>query len=227
MKIKGILLIAAMGLAIGSFVLLESGGQGGGTSEATTTPVQPAQAPSTPSAVLVRPHSPSYGAADAKVRIVEFFDPSCEACRAFYPFVKKLVDAHPGKVQLVIRYAAFHRGSDQAVRVLEAARLQGVFWQVLEAALAQQDTWAAHGNPKPELIWGFVDHLWPDKARARADAASAQAGAVLEQDTADTNGLRIERTPTFFVNGKPLGEFGPTQLTELVQREVATAYPSK
>ena len=63
--------------------------------------------------------------------------------------------------------------------------------------------------------------------RARADAASAQASAVLEQDTADTNAFRIERTPSFFVNGRPLAQFGPTQLTELVQREVAAAYPSK
>ncbi|WP_348946321.1 thioredoxin domain-containing protein [Chitinibacter sp. FCG-7] len=27
--------------------------------------------------------APSIGAADAKVHIVEFFDPACEACRAF------------------------------------------------------------------------------------------------------------------------------------------------
>lgn len=219
MKLKWVFLVAAVGLAVASAFLLESVDRRGGASQA------PAAPPSPPS--LVRPHSPAYGAADAKVQIVEFLDPSCEACRAFYPFVKKLVDAHPGKVQLVIRYATFHRGSDQAVRLLEAARLQGVLWPVLETALARQDTWAEHGNPKPELIWEYVDHLWSDKARARAHAASAQASAVLEQDTADTNAFRIERTPSFFVNGRPLAQFGPTQLTELVQREVAAAYPSK
>ena len=34
---------------------------------------------------LVRPHSPVIGPRDARVTIVEFFDPSCETCRAFYP----------------------------------------------------------------------------------------------------------------------------------------------
>src|SRR3546814_7913689 len=42
----------------------------------------------TPASELVRMHSPVFGAASAKVTIVEFFDPSCETCRAFYPGVK-------------------------------------------------------------------------------------------------------------------------------------------
>ena len=45
---------------------------------------------------LVRPHSPIMGRADAPVTIVEFFDPACETCRAFYPIVKKIMAEHPG-----------------------------------------------------------------------------------------------------------------------------------
>ena len=56
-----------------------------------------------PNSVFNRPHSPTYGPADAKVRIVEFFDPACETCRAFYPLVKNLVDSQQGRVQLVMR----------------------------------------------------------------------------------------------------------------------------
>jgi protein-disulfide isomerase len=33
---------------------------------------------------LVRMHSPVFGPQNARVTIVEFFDPACEACRAFY-----------------------------------------------------------------------------------------------------------------------------------------------
>ncbi|MIL09957.1 disulfide bond formation protein DsbA, partial [Salmonella enterica subsp. enterica] len=73
---------------------------------------------------LVREYSPVIGSADAPVTIVEFFDPSCEACRAFYPLVKNLLAQYPQDVRLVLRYAAFHDGSDQAVGILEAARKQ-------------------------------------------------------------------------------------------------------
>jgi protein-disulfide isomerase len=42
---------------------------------------------------LVRAHAPVFGNPQAKVTIVEFFDPSCETCRAFYPLVKSIVNA--------------------------------------------------------------------------------------------------------------------------------------
>lgn len=40
---------------------------------------------------LMRSHSPILGQADAPVTIVEFFDPACEACRAFYPLTKRIL----------------------------------------------------------------------------------------------------------------------------------------
>ena len=85
------------------------------------------------SEALVREHSPIIGPATAPVTIVEFFDPSCEACRAFYPPLKQILALFPNDARLVIRYAAFHEGSDQAVKILEAARLQGKFEPVLAA----------------------------------------------------------------------------------------------
>ena len=71
---------------------------------------------------LVRDHSPIIGPANAPVTIVEFFDPSCEACRAFYPPLKQILGLFPTDVRLVLRYTAFHEGSDKAVAILEAAR---------------------------------------------------------------------------------------------------------
>lgn len=47
----------------------------------------------TPSAnlKLVRPDNPTLGPADAKGTLVEFFDPECETCAAYHPFVKQLL----------------------------------------------------------------------------------------------------------------------------------------
>ena len=70
---------------------------------------------------LVRMHSPVFGPQNAPVTIVEFFDPACETCRAFYPIVKNLMAQYPDDVRLVIRYAPFHQGSDVVVKLLESS----------------------------------------------------------------------------------------------------------
>lgn len=168
---------------------------------------------------LVRAHAPVYGNPAAKVTIVEFFDPACETCRAFYPIVKSIVDASFGEVRLVLRYAPLHHGSDTAVKILEAAWLQGRYWEAVERALASQHQWASHGNPQPELIWELIGDLGLDMAKAKADADGAAIAALLGQDVADMQRLKVDRTPGFFVNGTPLMEFGVAQLKTLVEQE--------
>jgi protein-disulfide isomerase len=173
---------------------------------------------------LVRQHSPVYGNPAAKVTIVEFFDPACEACRAFYPFVKTLVNASFGQVNLVLRYAAFHKGSDEAVKILEAARMQNVYWPVLEAILAAQPVWASHDRPQPGLIWDHIKGTGIDIAKAKAEVSDPRIAKILTQDTADVVTLKVTGTPSFFVNGKPLIDFGPDELKALVAKEVRSAY---
>lgn len=170
---------------------------------------------------LVRPHSPVFGNPAAKVTIVEFFDPSCETCRAFHPIVKQIVNSSFGQVRLVLRYAPLHQGSDVAVRILEAARLQGKYWEALEAALVAQPRWAAHHDPKPDQIWELLDDVGVDVPRARAAAASSvEIEELLRQDVADMHRLNVRQTPGFFVNGVPLVEFGEQQLKALVAQQL-------
>jgi len=172
---------------------------------------------------LVRAHSPIIGMTDAPVTIVEFFDPSCEACRAFYPAIKQIMANFPDETRLVIRYTPFHEGSEEAVRILETARLQDRFEPVLEALLAQQPEWAVHGAPDLEKAWEIAGAAGLDVEQARREMSSAEIDAVLEQDLADVQSNNVRQTPTFFVNGRPLESFGPQQLYDLVREEVETA----
>ncbi|MBP6029666.1 MAG: thioredoxin domain-containing protein [Piscinibacter sp.] len=178
------------------------------------------QAAQTNNEALVRPHSPVFGNPAAKVTIVEFFDPSCETCRAFYPIVKSMVNASFGQVRLVVRYAPLHPGSDTAVKILEAARLQGKYWEALERTLAAQPQWASHDRPQPDMIWSLISDVGLDMARARADADGPTIDQLLRQDIADMQALKVDRTPGFFVNGTPLRDFGEAQLKALVEQEL-------
>lgn len=181
------------------------------------------QAAQTNSDALVRPHSPVFGNPAAKVTIVEFFDPSCETCRAFYPIVKRIVKASFGQVRLVVRYAPLHHGSDTAVKILEAARQQGKYWEAVDRAMAAQPLWAAHDRPQPEMLWDLIADIGLDMAKAKADASGPAIEQLLRQDVADMQALKVDRTPGFFVNGTPLRDFGEAQLNALVQQELKKA----
>lgn len=172
---------------------------------------------------LVRFHSPVFGPSNAPVTIVEFFDPACETCRAFYPIAKDILKQYPNDVRLVIRYAPFHAGSDQVVKLLEAAKRQNKYLPVLEMILASQPQWADHGKPNIELAFRAAQEAGLDIAKAQADAQGSDIDAVLKQDIEDLTALEVTKTPTFFVNGRGLPSFGDQQLLSLVAEEVAKA----
>ncbi len=175
--------------------------------------------------LLSRAYAPTAGPAEAKVHIVEFLDPACDTCRSFYPFVKRMAAANPGKIRVSIRYAPFHNNSDYVVKVLEATRKQGKYWESLEALLIAQQNWAPNHSPQPDLVWVQLAGLGLDLDRARQDMNSPEIAQVVQQDIADAKALKVTQTPEFFVNGKPMPSFGYEQLTALVNDAVAKAYP--
>ena len=176
--------------------------------------------------VFVRAASPALGTESAKVQLVEFFDPACEACRMMYPYVKSLMRANDGKLRLTLRYATFHEGSDYVVKVLEAARMQGqdLYWKALEAILANQATWAEHGRPNPLLVWDYLGGTGLDIQKAKQDMNDPRIAELLKQDAKDLATLKVNKTPSFFINGKPLAEFGQNQLRVQVENEIRIAY---
>ncbi len=175
---------------------------------------------------LVRPSSPVMGPAAAPVTIVEFLDPACEACRAFAPVVKQIQFLYPDDVRVVARFAAFHHGSEEAIRILMAAQQQKKFEPVLAALFDHQEEWASHGSPNLDAAWKIAGAAGLDITAARKEAASPGVDQRLAQEDADLTALQVARTPTFYVNGKLLEDFGAQQLMDLVKAELPAAAPA-
>ncbi len=176
------------------------------------------------SEVFVRAHSPIYGQKEAKVYITEFLDPECESCRRFYPEVKELLNKYQGKVQLAVRYATFHKNSELAVRALEAAKMQGKYWESLSLLFEKQPEWGNHQNPKPELIFVYLKELGLDIERLKTDMQRDEINKILMIDEQDMIKLGVRGTPTFFVNGRPLESFGMEFLEKAVNEEIDKLY---
>ena len=171
----------------------------------------------TGSALLVRPYSPTQGPSMARVTLVEFFDPECESCRAMYPIVKQVMAEFDGRVKLVIRYMPLHQNSTYAASLLEAARAQNKYWEFLEIVMFRQPEWASHQAPRPELLITYAPQVGLDPEQLRMAATDPEILARIKQDQSDGEALGADKTPTFFVNGKPLLELGYPPLRAAIQ----------
>lgn len=188
------------------------------------SPQEPPSAQAVDPSTLVRAYSPSEGRADAPVVIVEFFDPACGTCRDFYPLVKELMAAHPGRIRLVMRYTPFHTGSDKVVAVLAAAQRQGKFWPALEALFDSQSDWASNHIAKVDLALKHLQGTGLNMEQLAFDLSAPELQQALDQDMRDANALGVSQTPEYFVNGRPLPTFGIDPLRALVAQELSKAH---
>ncbi|PKG80767.1 thioredoxin [Colwellia sp. 75C3] len=173
---------------------------------------------------LERINAPTKGGNKAKVTIVEFFDPACGTCSQFYPLLNNLVKKYQGKVNVVMRYAPLHQGSEDVVKMLEAAHLQGKFWPALEVLFANQERWVEHHVSNPTSALAGIKTLKLDHDQLDSDWQSSKVAKIIAQDIQDGKTLQVRATPQFFVNGKPLVVFGYQELVNLVEEAVAEVY---
>jgi protein-disulfide isomerase len=177
---------------------------------------------------LIRPDSPALGPADAKVTVVEFYDPECEACASFGPIVKKILKENDGKMRLVMRYMPLHPNSIAAANFIETAGEEGKYWQAQEILFQKQGEWGTKHDAPPaasapginELFDKYAMELGLDLNKVNSAIKENRYGARIERDKKDGQGLGVRRTPTFFVNGRQLVRFGEQELRALINEEL-------
>lgn len=170
---------------------------------------------------FVPDYAPKLGTSTPEVYLIEFLDPECESCREFYPYVKMLLEEFDGRIQLVVRYAPFHPNSVMVIKILEAARKQGKYWETLETLFRYQPQWGSHHDPKPDLIWNYLPEAGVDIARIKSDMNDPEIEKMIENEKRDLQDLGVKATPQFFVNGEPLQVFGVEPLRDLIKKKLS------
>jgi len=220
--LAGIVAVVVIGAIVGSRYYRDSIQSGSVTSNTGSGK------PAISAEQLDRPGSNSLGPADAKVTVVEFYDPECEACAAFAPVVKKMFDAYGGKFRLVMRYMPLHPNSIPAANFTEVAAEEGKYGQALELLFRKQPEWGTkHGAPPDpkapginDLFDRYATELGLDTAKVRSAISSNRFGSKIAQDKQDGQALGVRQTPTFFVNGRQLARLGEADLRALIDDEL-------
>ncbi len=170
---------------------------------------------------LVREHSTIIGNKDAKVELVEFFDPACETCAQMHPYVKEIMKKNEGNIKLVLRYAPFHAGSNNVVVMLEATKEQNKFMETLELLFNTQRIWTVNHSVDLNKLWGvLLTSKLLDMDKLVDDMKNPKLIKIVEQDLADAKTLKATKTPAYYVNGKPLQVFGLQNLKDLINSEL-------
>lgn len=171
-------------------------------------------------AQLIKSHSPSLGPQTAKVTVVEFLDPECEACASMYPHMKKVMKEYQKDIRLVVRYMTYHKNSKYVANILEGARAENKYWETLDLLFKTQGAWADHQNPKPELIPQILKPLGLNLKKIIADAEAGKYDSQITEDFEDGKKIGIRGTPTFFINGKQLEELGYESIKTAVEQQL-------
>lgn len=186
-------------------------------------PASTAAAPGGAPQELIRGDSWALGPADAPVTLVEFLDPECESCAAFFPKVKEVLRDYDGKIRFVVRYMPLHKSSLMAVAATEAAGKQGKYWEMQSLLFLRAGEWGHRPVPEPAIFVGFARELGLDAAQFEAELASPAWSQKAMRDMADGRTVGVNGTPTFFINGAMLEVLDDANLRTALDGALAKA----
>jgi len=142
--------------------------------------------------------SPTKGPEGAPITLVEFADFQCPHCAEFAPALDKLVETRKGEIRFA--YKLYNLGkfpqSELAARAAFAAGKQGKFWEMHHTIFANQQ------RLTQQDLDGMAGQLGLDVSRLHADMQSQEASDRLAKDKKLGEDLKIEGTPSIFINGR-------------------------
>ena len=150
--------------------------------------------------------SPSKGAENARVTVVEFADFECAHCAAAAPTIAAIFHNHEKEARFVFKYLPLpiHPHGEIAARAAIAAQAQGRFWEMHDVLFAN----GAHLE-RADLD-NYARGLQLDMDRFQADFDSPATTERLRQDRALADTLKVRGTPSLFVNGRQYDGRGGT-----------------
>ena len=147
------------------------------------------------------------GSRDAEVVLIEFADFQCPACQAYAPLVEQLHEDFGDELLIVYRnfpLTSIHKNALPAAIAAEAAGEQDKFWEMSKLLYEKQSEWSDEVNPRDTFI-SYAQDLGLDIEQYESDLDSGEIADKVNADILSGNKLSVNSTPTFYLNGRKLG----------------------
>lgn len=148
---------------------------------------------------VVNDNDNSYGNANAAIELVEYGDYECPYCGRAYPIVKSIQEKLGADLKFVFRnfpLKKIHPNAFAAAVATEAAGLQDKFWEMHDIVFENQR------KLDGDNILLLAEKIGLDMEQFKNDVQQRELIEKVEKDF--ESGIRsgVNRTPSFFINGK-------------------------
>lgn len=160
---------------------------------------------------------PILGDKDAKVKIIEFSDIECPACKLASTYPKRFLNDFESNVSVEFRHfplTSIHPYAYKSAIAAECANDQGKFWEFVDLAYKNQDKLTVSDLKK------YGKQVGVDIVSFNACVESDAKNEVVDKFLREGYALRIPGTPTFFVNGNMIPSNGYEDIALAVQDEL-------
>lgn len=148
----------------------------------------------------------AYGKMDSKVVLIEYGDFQCPTCGTVHPIIKSLTEKYKGQMAFVFRnfpLTSSHPNARAAAAAVEAAGLQGKYWEMHNKIFETQTSWSGlSANDRGGFFTNAAQELGLNVDTFNADMASASVTKKISFDQALGKKDKVNATPTVFLNGQ-------------------------
>lgn len=147
-----------------------------------------------------------YGKADSKVILVEYGDFQCPTCKTVHPIIKSLTEKYKGQIGFVFRNFPItnaHPNARAAAAAVEAAGLQGKYWEMHNKIFENQTAWGTlSANDRGSYFTNAAKELGLNVDTFNVDMASTNVTRKISFDQALGKKDNVSGTPAVFLNGQ-------------------------
>jgi protein-disulfide isomerase len=159
------------------------------------------------------PLTPTFGADDSDVVMVEFFDYQCGYCKRLYPGVQKLMKEDQKLKVIFAELPILGPASLVASRAALASQEQGKYLEFHDAMMGHQ------GQLSDEVIFDLADEVGLDVAQLKDDMNAPKVMQYLAMIRSISESLDIRGTPAMVIGKNFVGGYVPYEkLQEIVEQ---------
>ena len=150
----------------------------------------------------------TYGKTGSKVLVIAYGDFQCPGCASAAPVFAQVKETYKDKVLFVFRnkpLTSIHPNALASSAAVEAAGLQGKYWEMHDVMYSTQDSWKdLAGEDRTNFFVARANEIGIDGDKLKADLELPEIRKKINFDSALADKAGVTGTPTFYINGKEI-----------------------